>query len=136
MKVLSNIKRRLRQNTISWRYVLNAKSTIGQLTRRIPLLPACQSILATLNRDGIAVTTINSLVEDGRVFRELSDEVENLERSQHTQIEEARKQASDASSVGKKTFIHFLLGEKPVVDPRSVFARFALQSQILGIANA
>src|SRR5438477_166842 len=65
----------------------------------------------------------------------LSSQVGRLERDFEPRIQEARAHAGDVNESFKKTFIYFLLGDKPQIDPESAFAQFALQEQILGIVN-
>lgn len=127
----------LRQNPLSWRYLLNLRPTMGYRLGRRVLSPEADRVVSELNRDGIAVTSGEALFgATDSAFSELSAAVDALESEHRSSIEDSRTRAGDSSAIGQKTFIHFLLGDKPVVDPASVFARFALHSQVLGICNA
>jgi hypothetical protein len=107
-----------------------------QLGRNLPSGEAAR-VLATLNRDGVAVTTVTRLLGEDSCFNELSAAVDTLEHNEFAN-EIAAKQAgvNDVSIPGKKSFILPLLGEYPELDPETIYARFALQRPILQIANA
>lgn len=59
-----------------------------------------------------------------------------LQGERADEIKEARMRAQNSDSIGEKTFIFMYLDTKPDLDPESVCARFALQPEILEIANA
>jgi hypothetical protein len=59
-----------------------------------------------------------------------------MENEHAPMIESARRKVNDSSDPGKKSFIFHLLGENPLLDPDSVFARLALQQSVLRIANS
>jgi hypothetical protein len=59
-----------------------------------------------------------------------------LEREQAITMEARRAEAKVTSATGQKTFVFELLNRKPVFDPDSIYARFALQHPILHVANA
>ncbi len=135
MKLLNDTKRRMRHNALAWRYVLNLRPTMAQVFGGSALSSEAHRVLSDLNRDGIAVTTSDALLAGSSAFQELSDGAERLEKEFAQKIEMARAHAGDGA-LGEKTFLYFLLGEKPSVDPESVFGRFTLQEQLLGICNA
>ena len=135
MKLLRTTKRKFRENELTWRYVLNLKPALGHMLDKTALSNEGSRILKDLNRDGIAVTSAQFLLENNPAYIELCDRIKKLEDELATRIESARADASDANAIGQKTFLYMLLGDKPQVDSESVFARFALQEQILGIAN-
>lgn len=136
MKLLRETKQKLRQNALTWRFVLNLRSTVGHLFGSAALSTEAKRVLAELNQHGIAVTTSESLLGGNCVYQELCSTIGQLEKEQGPRIQTARARAGDANAIGEKTFLHFLLGDKPSIDSASVFARFALQEQILGISNA
>ena len=136
MKLLHDTKRKFRQNELTWRYVLNLQPAMAQMFGGGNLSAESRRVLAELKQHGIAVTTSDALLGNGSLYQELAVAIEQLEREQWPVIDAARPRAGDASAIGEKTFLHFLLGDKPAVDSESVFARFALQEQVLGISNA
>jgi len=136
MNLLRATKRKFRQNAMTWRYLLNGKSALSHLFGGAVLSAEGKRVLEDLNRHGIAVTSSDSIFGGNGVYGELCAAIAQLEREQDWKIEAARAEASDTNGTGEKKFIHFLLGDKPPVDSESVFARFALQEQVLNIANA
>jgi len=92
-------------------------------------------VLGELNRNGLATTSVDRLLNDGSLFAEMCRDVEQREAGLAAELERARVLANhDTESL--KTFIFKLLGERPALDPQSVYARFALQPEVLRIANA
>ncbi len=137
--VASKLKRFLRagrKHDFAWRYLYNLGPTLAYRLRRHPLTEEGRRIVADLGRDGVAVTSVDRLFADPGLFEELRATVAQRERDRAEEIAAARREAGDAGSIGHKTFLHKLLGEDPVFDPSDVFARFALQSELLSIANA
>jgi hypothetical protein len=136
MNPLYATKSKLRQNSLTWRYVLNLRPALGHILGSTPLSTEGKRILEELNKHGIAVTTSEALLGGSPVYDQLCFAVEQLQKELEPKIRAARARADDASAIGEKTFLYFLLGDKPQVDSESVFVRFALQNQILGISNA
>jgi hypothetical protein len=136
MKLLHATKRKFRQNALTWRYVLNLKPALGHFLGNSTLSTEGKRVLSELNHNGIAVTTSEALLGEIPLYQELCAQVKKLETEFSPKIEATRTRAGDANVIGEKSFLYFLLGDKPQVDSESVFARFALQEQILGIANA
>jgi hypothetical protein len=93
-------------------------------------------VLSALNRHGIAMTSAPALLGPHSCFPELAESVDRLEQDLAALTASRRPAASQHSAIGRKTFVFPLLGERPVLDPRSIYARFALQKPILQIANA
>jgi hypothetical protein len=124
-----------RHFTPTWRYLFNLKSTFGYRREPMRLDGESLRIVNRLNRDGIAICSTELLPGVAAGFDELERAVEQLEDEWAGRIAAARQRA-DGGDVGRKTFILQLLGERPRLEPESVFARFALQPQILAIANA
>ncbi len=135
MTSLYELKSGLRHNYLAWRYALNFRPTLAYKLDRAALSPEGARVLFDLNKGGIAVTTAEALLGRSVLYAELAAEVEQLQRNASASIREARDKAGDATAIGQKTFIYFLIGEKPEVDIESVFARFALQQEILSVAN-
>ncbi|HKX28316.1 MAG TPA: hypothetical protein VJ302_11510 [Blastocatellia bacterium] len=125
----------LRHYTPTWRYLFNLRSTLAYRLDQRPLHGTARRILGELSRHGIALTSADELLGADSCFDELNQQVEELRREWAEQIVEARTGA-DQGEIGRKTFMLQFLGERPRLDPLSAFARFALQSPILDIANA
>jgi hypothetical protein len=93
-------------------------------------------VLEGLNRDGVAVTTVDALAGCRPRFDELQAAVDALEAVQADRVVAARARCDRADAIGQKTFIIQLLGETPAFDADSAFARFALDTCVAPIANA
>jgi hypothetical protein len=92
-----------------------------------------RTILRELNEHGVARTHVSELLASRKLFDELVDIVDSLERQKALEIDAARQQSERISE--RKDFLVQLLGDLPTLDPESVMVRFALQKEILGIVN-
>lgn len=124
-----------RHFTPTWRYGFNLKSTLAYRFEQSVIGGEAARVLDVLNRDGVAITSVESLLGSASCFDELCTAVDELEADWAGQIAAERR---DANRYDKsyKTFLFELLGNHPLLDPESVYARFALQQPILQIANA
>lgn len=137
MQTITNFKKSLRNREFTWRYLHNLGPTLSyQFSARPRLTGETARVLDEFNRNGVAVTTAAKLLGAQSAFHELAEAVETLEQDKRGEIEASREHGNDAHAIGKKTFLYHLLGDKPVLDPSSIFTRFALQKEILQIANA
>lgn len=93
-------------------------------------------VVDALNQNGVAMTSVEALLGPDTCYGELCGRVEALEASRSGEIAEAESGAEDENSIGEKKFILEYLGRNPQYDPDDVCARFALQENILGVANA
>jgi len=134
LTLLRNVARTCKNSTFKWRYVDNLTPSLSYLINHEELHGEAARVLAELNDNGVAMTSVQALLGTGSCYDELKSTVENLDNNLAGQINAARKAANDVE--GWKTYIFELLGEHPVLDPKSVFVRFALQRPIRGIANA
>lgn len=136
MTILRKLSYTARKQETTWRYLFNLAPTLGWQGNRTPLPPEAQRVLADLNRDGIAVTTAAALLGDNSVYPEMEAAVMTMEDQLATELRDKRKLAGNSAAIGQKTFLYQLLGKKPLLDEQSVFARFALQDNILNVVNA
>jgi hypothetical protein len=93
------------------------------------------AIVSELNRNGIAITTVESCGNELFHFDELADSVSAILKERHEELAALKTRANDAS-IGEKTFNVELLGSPIRFDADSVYARFALQAFMRGIAEA
>jgi hypothetical protein len=133
-KALRPLIRAGRKSPLAWRYLFNLGPTVAYRSGRRALTGEAGRVLADLNRDGVAITSAEALFEGDSPYAELAAAVEALERRLSGEIERARAEANDPA-IGRKTFIHHLLGEKPALDPQHICTRFALHNPVLQIAN-
>jgi hypothetical protein len=134
--IIRRVARAGRNFEPTWRYGFNLRPTVAYKLHRHPLPSQACRVLADLGRDGVAITSGQELLGSESGFEELGETVERLEDSLARELAGTRLSANDTSAVGKKTFTFELLGERPVLDPGSIYARVALQYPILQIANA
>ena len=136
LKPIRRLARAARKYELTWRYGYNLVPTLSHQRQDPPLKGESARVLADLNRDGIAISSIDALLHDDSSYRELLRCVAELERAKAAEIEAARASASDEEAIGKKTFLLEYLGQKPVLDPESAYATIAVRTPLLQIANA
>jgi hypothetical protein len=135
-KVLRRFAKTSRDHDLTWRWLHNLAPTVAWRLSRRPMVGEGARVLEALRRDGVAVTSVGRLLGSSDLLDELRERVLALEGERSAEIEAARAEAADESAIGRKTFLHKLLGEKPDFDPQDVFSRFALQLTLLDVANA
>jgi len=133
---LRGLVRAGRNYELTWRYTFNLTPTLAYKFHPGSLSGEAARVLADLNRNGIAITSARTLLGASSCYDELSGAVESLENDTANHLEAERLAANNADATEQKTFLVELLGARPVLDPSSVYARFALQKPILQIANA
>jgi hypothetical protein len=133
---MKKLIRKGRHVGLLWRYLFNLSPTFAYKLNGVQPSGEAARALNQLKRDGIAITSASKLLGSPASYDELSASIENLELEKEAQLADARRQADDPNTIGDKKFVLPLLGENPVFDPLSVYARFALQPAVLQIANA
>jgi hypothetical protein len=133
---LGKLKRAARNSKLAWQYAFNLSPTLAYRLNHTSVSGEAARVLADLDRDGVAITTAEALLGPASYYGELSSVVDRLEHDRGDDIASARMAADDHRAIGRKTFVFKLLGERPILDPTSVFGRFSLQRPILQIANA
>jgi hypothetical protein len=128
--------RALRHNQLTWRLLNAAPSVAYAMNGAKTLPPEGARVLNDLNRDGVAISSVDALGIPAALFGELAAAVDGLEQRRAAELEEARRAADDASQIGTKTFNVELLGSNPALDADAVFCRFALAPSMLALANA
>lgn len=124
-----------RHFTPTWRYGFNLKSTLAYRLDQPAINGEAGRVLDELNRNGVAIASVEKLLGDTSCFDELCAAVDELENDWAGQIAAERANANRYDT-SHKTFLFELLGTHPHLDPMSVYARFALQQPILQVANA
>lgn len=132
---MRNIIRTIKKTDVVWRYGLNLSPTIQyKIDSKGHLTAIEKKIIDRLNSDGIAITSVEELFGDDADYRELETATRELLEARKQEIDHLRSMAN-APDVGNKTFNLELLGSELIFDPQSIFARFALNSSLLNIAN-
>jgi hypothetical protein len=121
------------QSDISWRYLANWKPWIAYQRTRKPLDAIQADIVAQLERDGIAITSVEEFFGNSRLFEELEIAVQQRERDMADEIHKAREGRGQPNRV--KSYLIKLLGALPVLDPNDIFARLALHPRVLDVVN-
>lgn len=124
-----------RFHPLTWRYLHNLGPALAYQLERCPMGHEAQRVLADLDRDGVALTSVCDLLGTTAIWEEAQAEVECLERQHLHHIERIRVQADKASTRGEKNYQYSLLGDEPLLDPRDVFVRLALMKPVLDIVH-
>ena len=118
----------------TWRCVDNLGPSLAyRLSSQRPSGEAAR-VLSELNRNGIAISSVSRLLGDVSCYTELRVTLQQLEEDSADEIARARERS--LKSDDWKSYVFKLLGERPILDPQSVYVRFALQPPILQIANS
>jgi hypothetical protein len=136
MSIIRKLSVAARRSELPWRYGFNLAPSLAWRTQAGQATGETKRVLTDLNRDGIALTSARALLGPQSLYQDLRSTVARMEEERAMELAAYRNTADDTSSLGSKTFIYQLLGERPVLDENSVFARFALQTKILDIVNA
>jgi len=118
----------------TWRYGVNVGPTVRWRRSPEPLDPDAAGVLAALDRDGIAVTDLASLLgpDGATALLEAADRA----RAEHAdRVAEARARLAAPDDGTQKPFVVEVLGGAPP-DPASPLGRFALDPAVLGIVHA
>lgn len=124
-----------RKFELTWRYIFNLQPTLAYQFCSELLPNEATRVLADLNSNGIAITTVERLLGLNSCFDELRASVDTLEGNLANHLGTVRNAADDIDAVGRKTFIVELLGAHPVLDLNNIYSRFALQKPLLQIVN-
>ena len=137
-QIIRNFARESRRRELFWRYGFNFFPSLNYRFGAAQGAPdeAVRRIVGRLDRDGIAVASIDELPGAQAVFDELDAKTKRILEQRGDELHRLSLQANDAERIGEKTFNVELLGSEVEFNPDSVFARFALQESFLNIANA
>ena len=114
------------------RYGFNLLPIVRYKVGVTPLNLTAHRVAEELRQEGVAMTSLEDLLEDDAALQRLQAYVESL-RSEV--IDEHPEDEDELSSYGKDFLIE-LLGERPVLMPGSPLVRLALHPQIRGVAEA
>lgn len=134
---LRRIASRGRRNEILWRYAFNLVPTVNYRLRHFAKLNDAQrDVIRQLDQNGIAITSVERCGNGLRNFEELANCVDRLLDDRSEELNGLKERAQGDGAIGEKTFNVELLGSPLPFDPACVYARFALQDFIQGIADA
>ncbi|HTY73066.1 MAG TPA: phytanoyl-CoA dioxygenase family protein [Actinomycetes bacterium] len=122
-----------------WRYGFNAGPT-RDFRRHPPALgDEARRVLADLDRDGLALSTLADLTGDPDLLGRLQAEAARLEEARAVDLERRRQRIATADVGGpkdKEFVIELLDSRRPVIDPKGLLAQTALNDQLRGVADA
>src|SRR5262245_165817 len=122
------------KSDFTWRYVANLGPCFRYHRMRKSLPPLQQLLVADLQRNGIASSSVEQRLGKTSLFQELESAVRTCEVALADEINQARFDAGKPDQV--KGYCFHLLGRSQVWDLNSIFLRFGVQPAILDIANA
>lgn len=122
------------QSDFTWRYIANLKPWLAYQSAQPSLDPTQERMLAKLERDGAAITSVKEFFGDTNPFAELEATVGKLEGLLSGEIKKAREELDLPGRV--KSYLIKLLGSHPVLDPNDIFARLALHPKVLAVVNS
>ena len=130
--------RRVRcENPVVSRYGFNLVSSL-QYRQNPPALSApAEEVARTLRRDGVTIADSRELLgPDAAIFDRVEARVRALQ-AEHAAVIEERRTALARGGVGarSKDYLVELLGPRPAVDPADPLLQFAMQEQVLGVAE-
>lgn len=135
MSKLRSFVRSLKKTDLVWRYGSNLSDSLNYKIGGNRLNSFESQIVNKLDTDGIVVTSVDALFEGNSEFQTLDTAVTDLLKTKKTEIEKLKLQVND-ETIGSKTFNLETLGSELTFDADDVFARFALNTSLLNIANA
>jgi len=122
-----------KQSDFTWRYMANLGPSLEYQRIRKPLNALHERLLADLKHNGIIITSVEEMLRNICLFEELESAVWKHEASLANEIGKARM---EMDMPGTKTYLFTLFGRRLPLDPDHIFVRFALQPEILCIANS
>jgi hypothetical protein len=131
--MLQEVYRLCSYSDFTWRYIANLRPWVEYHRIRKPLDGIYKQLSTNLKRDGIALTSVAEIMGNTPLFKELENSIWKYEASLRAEIDKARVNLHNAKA--NKSYVFALLGPFPVLDPNNIFVRFAVQPEVLKIAN-
>jgi hypothetical protein len=127
----------------TWRYGFNLGPSLRFARSAGPLSPEARRVVQVLRRDGVARTSVGTLLGPGAgpdLLADLLTRTDDLLADQAAEITARRRllagDPTAAPARAPKPYLVELLGEQPRVDPADPYTRFLRHPQVAGIANA
>lgn len=136
-KIIRNFARKSRQKELFWRYGFNFSPTFKYATEGGDKLSSIEEkIVQSLNKDGIAISTIEELLGENSLFQELDSATNKILDERKEEISQLKSKANEEDTIGNKTFNMELLPSVSTFDENDIFAKFPLNNVFLNIANS
>src|ERR1051325_1909139 len=97
--VLRGSARKIKQREVVWRYLYNLRPTLAYYLAPKPTSPEAKRVLADLNADGLAMTSVQELLGPSACYRELDAAVESVKGDLAGPLNRARA-AADRTAIG------------------------------------
>ncbi|MGI4893660.1 MAG: hypothetical protein ACRYF3_00930 [Janthinobacterium lividum] len=130
--------RRMRcENPVVSRYGFNLVSSLRYRRRPPALSDVAQDLTTRLRRDGVAIADSRQLLgADAHLFDRVEARVRALQKAHAAEIDERRAALARGEVEARtKGYLVELLGQRPAVDPGDPLLQFAMQEQVLGVAE-
>ena len=129
--------RSIRKTDLLWRYASNLIPSLSYgLAPAKELTAVEKNIVADLDRHGIAVNSIDALLDNDSAIRDWDSAIGGLIADKSDQVTDLKRNAGNEATVGNKTFNLEILGSEVLFDPESICARLGLHGSLLNIANS
>lgn len=136
-KILRKFAKEGRQKEFFWRYGFNLSPTFKYAAgSEDKLTPIEEKIVGSLNKNGIAISTIDELLGENSLFQELNSATNNILEERKEEISQLQSKANEEDTIGNKTFNMELLPSVSDFDENDIFAKFPLNNVFLNIANS
>lgn len=123
-----------------WRRGFNAEAA-ASFRRTPPALSAeAQRVLADLDRDGVATSSLEALTGDATLLPRLQALAAELEAGKADVIAERRSQLQESTATDgrweKSFLIEFFDPRRPEIEPEGLLAQTGLSTQVKGVADS
>lgn len=136
-QIIRKIAKESKRREFFWRYGFNFSPSLKYVAESDDKLSQTEkNIIKSLNKDGIAISTIDELLSEKVLFQELDSATNNILEKRKEEIAQLKLRANDENTIGDKTFNLELLGSELTFDADNIFAKFALDNALLNIANS
>ena len=125
-----------KRSELTWRYLLNLQPTLSYALNPGALPNEAARVLYDLNRNGVALTSVQALLGENSCYGELTRAVDQREVDMASQLDAFRASMVDGTQAAQKRYVTGLLPENGPLNPRDVYVRLALQDPIPQIVNA
>jgi len=123
-----------------WRYVMNAGPTRDHKRAGNGLSAEAARVLADLNRDGCATSSLEALTGDPTLLGRLQALAKEFEDERADEVAAKRRALEQVDDLGdgntKPYLVEYLDRERPVIEPNGLLAQLALNPGIKGVADA
>ena len=127
------LRRAANRTELTWRYAVNVGPTSSWRRHRRPLDGVAARLVADLDRDGIAATTLDELLgtEEAEALLAATD---RIRAARDATVAEARARLAGPDDGTQKPYVVELLGSAPP-DPTSPLGAFALDPRVLAVVH-